>query len=407
VLTVTQAGNIVVDANQAADVNYSAAAQVQQTFVVNQASQTILFTPLSQPFYYIATGATLTIQATGGGSDSAIVFTVDPKSTMTGSFSTSKVSGAVSTSVLTMPANQSPTSGTIIVDATQPGNTNYLAATQTQMTISVGAPLPTQSITFNNPGTQVAGTPLTLTATATSGFAVTYTASPSSVCTVAAASGVWTATLVNSGMTASACTITAYQPGDNQYFAAATPVAQTFAVNPTGQVPNLSVNLSLSNLTIQTGTVGLTQVTLNSVNNFTGSVAFTCSGAPSGYSCTFNPSTISSFIANSSTGLPGSTTASTELSISGGSASAVQPRGSNPLLPEATLAIALCFLGFKRRSRIQRLLMVLIAVVALGFVAGCGGSSGTTQQKATTSTITITATSGSTVKTATLTLIVN
>jgi len=48
--------------------------------------------------------------------------------------------------------------------------------------------------------------------------------------------------------------------------------------------------LSLSSLTIQPGTVGLTQVTLTSVNNFAvSSIALSCSGLPSGYSCTFNP----------------------------------------------------------------------------------------------------------------------
>ena len=75
-LTVTQAGNIVIDANQAGNVDYLAAAQAQQSLVVNKASQTIAFIPLSQPFHYIAGGVTLPIQATGGGSNSAIVFTV-------------------------------------------------------------------------------------------------------------------------------------------------------------------------------------------------------------------------------------------------------------------------------------------------------------------------------------------
>ena len=87
-LTVTQAGNIVIDANEPGNVDYLAAAQAQQSVVVNKATQTITFIPLSQPFHYIAAGATLSIQATGGASNSAIVFTLDKSSTMTGSFST-------------------------------------------------------------------------------------------------------------------------------------------------------------------------------------------------------------------------------------------------------------------------------------------------------------------------------
>ena len=49
-LTVTTAGTIVLDANQSADANYLAAPQVQQVLVVNQASQTITFTPVTTPF---------------------------------------------------------------------------------------------------------------------------------------------------------------------------------------------------------------------------------------------------------------------------------------------------------------------------------------------------------------------
>ena len=46
-LTVTTAGTIVLDANQAADANYLAAPQVQEVLVVNQATQTIAFTPVT------------------------------------------------------------------------------------------------------------------------------------------------------------------------------------------------------------------------------------------------------------------------------------------------------------------------------------------------------------------------
>ena len=53
-LTVTTAGTIVLDANQAADANYLAAPQVQQVLVVNQATQTITFTPIATALHYIA-----------------------------------------------------------------------------------------------------------------------------------------------------------------------------------------------------------------------------------------------------------------------------------------------------------------------------------------------------------------
>ena len=390
-LTVTGAGNIVVDANQVANVDYSAAPQVQQTIVVNQATQSITFTPLAQQFFYIASGATLTIQATGGGSDLPIVFTVDPKSTMQGSFSTSKVSGAVSTSTLTMPAGQSPTSGTIIVDANQPGNSNYSAATQMQLIIVVGAPLPTQTITFAVPQTQVGGTTLTLNGTSSSGFPVAYTSSTTSVCTVSGS----TATFAKV-TSASTCTITASQPGDNQYFAAAAPVTVSFTVNPAGQTPAMNLSLSLGSLTIQSGTVGLSQITLASVNNFTGTVTFACSGLPSGASCSFSTNPIK---------VAEGASATTTLTVTTSSTASVVRHDLRPLFP-ATFAIALCFMGFRKRNRLHLLLLLVTIFAGLGMLSGCGGSSSSSTTQPTTTNATVTATSGSMTASAPLTIIV-
>jgi hypothetical protein len=81
-----------------------------------------------------------------------------------------------------------------------------------------------QSITFNSPVTQTYGVaPITLTATASSGLAVSYTPNTPAVCSVSGS----TATMLNAG----SCSITASQPGNSTY-AAATPVEDTFIVNP-------------------------------------------------------------------------------------------------------------------------------------------------------------------------------
>ncbi len=388
-LTVTQAGNIVIDANQAANVDYLAADPVPQTVVVNKASQAITFIPLTQPFHYIAGGVTLPIQATGGGSNGAIVFTVDKTSTMTGSFSASTVSGATSTSTLTIPA-QTPTSGTIVVDATQPGNTNYAESAQTQETINVLAPLPTQIITFGVPQTQVGGTTLTLTATSSSGFPVVYASSTTTVCTVSGSTATF-AKVTSAGT----CTITASQPGDNIYFAAATPITVSFTVNPAGQVPAMVLSLSLTSLTIEPGTVGLTQLNLTSQNNFTGSVNFTCTGLPAGYTCTFNPNPLT--IAQNATG-------TTTLTVTPPASAAAVGHDFRPMFP-ATLAVALCFLGFKKRNRLHLLIPLVLLFAGLSLVSACGGTSGSSSKPPVTSTATVTATSGSMTTSATLTVI--
>ncbi len=388
-LTVTQAGNIVIDANQAGNVDYLAAAPVPQTVVVNQASQAITFIALTQPFHYIAGGVTLPIQATGGGSNSAIVFTVDKSSTMTGSFSTSTVSGATSTATLTVPT-QTVTSGTIVVDATQPGNTNYTASAQSQETITVLSPLPTQTITFGVPQTQVGGTTLTLTATASSGFPVTYTSSTTTVCTVSGSIATFAKVTA-----AGTCTITASQPGDNLYFAAATPVTVSFTVNPAGQVPAMNLNLSLTSLTIEPGTVGLSQLTLTSQNNFTGSVTFACTGLPTGYTCSFSPNPLT--IAPNATG-------TTTLTVTPPASAAAVRHDFRPLFP-ATLAVALCFLGIKKRNRLHLLIPLVLLFAGLSLVSACGGTSGSSKTAPVTSTATVTATSGSMQTSATLTVI--
>lgn len=78
-----------------------------------------------------------------------------------------------------------------------------------------------QTITFSSIPTQAPGTPLTLTATASSGLSVSYASTTTSVCTVSGS----TATFLVAGI----CSITATQAGNTNYFAA-TPVTQSFSV---------------------------------------------------------------------------------------------------------------------------------------------------------------------------------
>ena len=415
-LTVTTAGTIVLDANQATDANYLAAPQVQEVLVVNQATQTITFTPVTTPLHYIASCspimlcATVSIQATGGATDNLVALSPDPSNAVIFTILSSSENNGVTTATIALVPNQNLSyPANLVIDGNQQGNSNYAAATQAKITISVLGGLPLQSITWSNPGTQVGGASLALNGTASSGFPVTYTSSTTSVCTVTGS------TVTFAKVTAvSACTITATQPGDNLTFAAAIPLAQTFAVNLAGQNPGLNMSLSLSTLTIQPGTVGLTQITLTSVNNFAvGSIAFSCSGLPSGYTCSFNPNPVTVFAQNSTTGLPLGTTVTSTLTVTPPASAAVVHQDFRPIFP-ATLAVALCFLGFKKRNRLFMLALLVVLFAGLGFISGCGGSSSGTITKSVTSTATITATpapglagaSGSVQSSATLTVVV-
>jgi hypothetical protein len=114
-------------------------------------------------------------------------------------------------------------------------------------------------------------------------------------------------------------------------------------------------------------------------------VTFACTGLPSGYTCAFNPNPIT--IAEDATG-------TTTLTVTPPATAAVVRHDFRPLFP-ATLAFALCFLGFRKRNRLHLLLVLVVLLAGLGLISACGGTSTTSTTKATTSSITITATSGS------------
>jgi hypothetical protein len=97
---------------------------------VQQSTQTITFTQPTSPVTY-ASGLTITLSATGGGSGNPVVFTVD---------ATSTGKGTVSGNTLTITA-----AGTLVIDANQAGNSNYYAASQAQVTIVVNQATPTVS----------------------------------------------------------------------------------------------------------------------------------------------------------------------------------------------------------------------------------------------------------------------
>ena len=117
-LTITGVGTVVVAANQAGNTNYTAATQVTQNVVVNQATQTISFTAPTSPVTYGV--SPITLVASGGASGNAVVFSV-----VSGP-------GTISGSTLTITGV-----GTVVVAANQAGNTNYSAATQVTQSIVV------------------------------------------------------------------------------------------------------------------------------------------------------------------------------------------------------------------------------------------------------------------------------
>jgi hypothetical protein len=207
-------GTCKVDADQAGDPSYQAAPQAQQSFAVAPAalsSQTISFT--STPPASALPGDVYTVAASAT-SGLAVVFTAAPASAGVCTVSGSAVSvvGA----------------GTCMVDADQPGNASYLPAPQAQQSFGVGAPAPSvQSITFTStaPVPATTGGDYDVSATATSGLPVSFSAAGSSagVCTVSGSS----VSFVGTGT----CTVQADQAGNASY-QPAPQVQQSFTVSP-------------------------------------------------------------------------------------------------------------------------------------------------------------------------------
>jgi uncharacterized protein (TIGR03437 family) len=199
-VTLVSVGACTIQATQAGNANYASATPVGQLFNVTQANQTITFAALSKRTFGTAP---FTVTATAS-SGLAVSFASPTQGVCT-------VSQASVTLV---------SAGSCTIQASQPGNNNYAAAAAISQSFTV-APA-SQTITFGAIPNQTLGTaPFTVTATASSGLAVSFASTTSSVCTVTGA----TVTLVIAGT----CTIQATQAGNTNY-AAASPLSQNFTV---------------------------------------------------------------------------------------------------------------------------------------------------------------------------------
>jgi hypothetical protein len=227
------AGTCTINANQAGNADYLAAAQVQQSFAVTKNDQTISFTSTAPGGAVFGGSYSATATSTSGltvtfGTDTASVCTVS-------------VGGAVSFVGV----------GTCHVNANQAGNAAFDAAPQVQQSFSVAKA--NQTITFTQPTTPVtAGDSATLTATSTSGLTVAFsTSSAAAICTVAGT----TVNYVGAGN----CVINANQAGNANYNAApqvsrtVTVTGSAFAItSKNSHPPQSSTEIN------GTGTVGAT-----------------------------------------------------------------------------------------------------------------------------------------------------
>jgi hypothetical protein len=173
------------------------------------------------------------------------------------------------------------------------------------------------------------------------------------------------------------------------------PVASaTYTIN---LPPNFTVGANPGSLTVASGSQGAITFTVTPQNGFSAAVTFACSGLPVGATCAFNPSTVT----------PSGSSAATQLTIAASASASSAQLAANPFLPGTMFAVASCLLIWRKRRLVVCWTSAFLLSGCLFVISACGGggsSGGTNPPPPTTATVTVTATSGSLVQTATIAL---
>jgi Chitobiase/beta-hexosaminidase C-terminal domain len=147
----------------------------------------------------------------------------------------------------------------------------------------------------------------------------------------------------------------------------------TAAYTITLPAPALTITSSDSTVTATAGGTGTVTLTITANAAFNGTMGFACSGfLPIGATCAFSPTSLTVLAGANST---------TTLTVAVPAATAALHHGPSPLLPGSMMAAALCILGFRKRRRLQMLLLFVVSAIGLTMFNGCT----TTSSKSSTS----------------------
>ncbi len=160
---ITGAGTTLITASQAGNTNYLAAPDAVQNLAVNKAEQSITFSALPSAVF--------------GSSD------IDPMALSSSGLAVTYSSGNPSVAVITGNMIHITGAGSAIITASQPGNDNYLPASDVQQTLLVDKA--NQTINFGILADVTYGSPdINPGAIASSGLAVTYSSSDPAVASI-------------------------------------------------------------------------------------------------------------------------------------------------------------------------------------------------------------------------------
>jgi N-acetylneuraminic acid mutarotase len=180
-------------------------------------------------------------------------------------------------------------------------------------------------------------------------------------------------------------------------------IASDYSISPVASAtytipPDFSVAATPASSTVVAGQYGTTSISVTPAFGFNSTVSFSCSGLPYGATCIFSPQTVT----------PSTGAATTTLNVTTNQSMAAIRPFAGSLFPISALAVVARCLGWKRRRLFQALPLIIVSVIGLSLLNGCGsGNSGTNPPQSATYTITVNATAGSLVHSTTFSLTVN
>jgi len=362
-------------------------------------------------------GAGSTVNCTIGSLNSAATATVTiivlPTAAAVGTAnSTVTVAGAVNDPV---PANNSASASTT-VNLSQANLSVTLADAPDPVVASSNL---TYTAVVSNAGPQPAtATSLTYTLPA----AVTFVSATSTAGTCAQAGGTVTCAIGTLNSAASATVTIVVTPGTgavgtlnatvNVSSSTPDPNNANNSATTTTAVNDFSMAASPAAVTVTRGASATSTITVNALNGFTGTVSFTCTGLPTLSTCAFAPATVTGAAAPATTTLTITTTAGAFAPPATPVWRWPAPQRVWPLLL-LTLVLTTARAFSSRRKRAWRRAFSLAGILLLvGLAASCGGGGSSTPPPPPGTTrgtfpVTVTGTSGTTIRTTTVTLTVN
>jgi len=301
--------------------------------------------------------------------------------------------------------------GTYNVLAVYDGDSNYSGnfSTPVALTVTATTAIATTTSLTSSATSGVAGTSINFTATVNQASGSTTPAGTVTFLDGTTMLGMGTltagvASFSTSTLAVGTHSITASYPGSAGSFLASTSAPAITVTITAAPTPSFTISLSSTTTSVEPGSTASTTLSLTPSGGFNASASLTCTGAVAGTTCSISPSSVTP-----------SGTAAVTATVSLATTSQAYLKPAQPansartllsILPAGIVLSTLIFGVCRRTPRSRMGQLFVFALIAMLLAAtGCGGKSGTaTSPPAQSDTLTITATSGSIVQSATWTV---